>query len=498
MGLFDRFLKQPEVKSYSSPQVLLGLHGKTPQFNNWDTEKAIKEGFKHSTWVYSCINVRATSASSIPWVVQKKTSQGWENVEDESNPLVRLVNRPNPDMSWAMLIEYCVQHLDLSGNAYWSKVRAGNQVRELWVLQPQFMRVIPGLERLVDQYEYHLGLGRKQMPPEDVIHFKYLDPNNLYFGVSPIISAAQAVDIDNEAERFQKVSLENRGLSDLAVKVPLEATEEQIQQMRTAFNREHGGPRNARKALITSADITQLGTTAAELDFTESRKFIRDEICSAFGVPPPMVGSYENATLANIQTARQIFWRDTMIPLLSKLESYINLQLVNEYGPNLRITYDLSQVDSLQENYSEKITNAKGLHSMGIPFNVINKRLELGFVEVDGGDVGYLPSGLLPTNFDSSTPSLEDLPTSDAAAIAYGEPSEKPQIEAQSSVQETALNGAQVTSLLNIIQQVSTGQLPLDTAKEVIGGSFPFMSTEQIDAMLKPLVNFKPQQEIDV
>lgn len=416
------FARPLEVKSVSAPQVLFGLSGRTPQFNDWNTEKAIKEGYKHSTWVYSCINLRATSASSVPWVVQRKTPEGWENFEEPGHPLVRLLHRPNPSTTWQEMIEYCVQHLDLSGNAFWSKIRAGEQVRELWVLPPQHIRAVPGLTRLVDKYEYHLGLARRDVMPEDIMHFKYLDPNNLYFGMSPLVSAAQAVDIDNEAERFQKVSLENRGLSDLAVKVPLEATEQQVQQMREAFSREHGGPRNARKTLITSADVMQLGSTAAELDFTESRKFIRDEICSAFGVPPPMVGSYENATLANIETARKIFWRDTMVTLLSKIETVINMQLVHEFGSEFRITYDLTKVDALQENLTEKVNNAKNLWAMGVPFDHINQVLEMGFDEVPGGDVGYLPSGLLPTDFMGDAGMMQD-PGLDAkalGALAYG------------------------------------------------------------------------------
>jgi hypothetical protein len=160
-----------------------------------------------------------------------------------------------------------------------------------------------------------------------------------------------------------------------------------------------------------------LNTTAAELDFVESRRFIRDEICSAFGVPPPMVGNYERATLANIETARQIFWRDTMIPVLDKISGILNLQLVAEYGSELRLRYDLTQVDALQENYTEKVNNAKGLWSMGLPWNEINRRLEMGFDEVEGGEIGYLPAGLLPTNFEETA---EPLDPTVAKNLAYG------------------------------------------------------------------------------
>jgi HK97 family phage portal protein len=414
MRLLD-FFRRTEQKSYSSPELLLSYYGKTPQFNSWDASKAIKEGFKHSTWVYSCVNLRASSAASVPWIVERYAGDEWQTVE--GTPLNALLDKPNADMDWATMIQYCVQHLDLSGNAYWSKVRAGNRVAELWPLMPDALRVVPGSTRLVDRYEYNLGIARRDIPPEDMIHFKYPDPGNLWFGCSPLHSAAQAVDIDNESERFQKVSLENRGLSDIHFEIPPDATAEQVRQLRDIYAEQQAGPRNARKALFSSAKATMLNTTAAELDFVESRRFIRDEICSAFGVPPPMVGNYERATLANIETARQIFWRDTMIPVLDKISGILNLQLVAEYGSELRLRYDLTQVDALQENYTEKVNNAKGLWSMGLPWNEINRRLEMGFDEVEGGEIGYLPAGLLPTNFEETA---EPLDPTVAKNLAYG------------------------------------------------------------------------------
>jgi HK97 family phage portal protein len=418
MGFLDRF-KRTEQKSFSSPELLLAYYGKTAQFNDWDTEKAIKEGYKHSTWVYSCINLRASSAASVPWIVERETSEGWEL--DTESDLAKLIARPNPDMDFASMIEYAVQHQDLSGNAYFSKVRDARQtVGALWVLMPNAMRVVPGATRLVQNYEYNLGVVRKDIPPEDVIHFKYPDPGNMWFGVSPLRSAAQAVDIDNEAERFQKVSLENRGMSDIHFEVPADATQEQVDYLREMYQRGQAGPRNARKALFTSAKVTTMNTTAAELDFTESRKFIRDEICSAFGVPPPMVGNYEKATLSNIETARKIFWRDTMIPVLDRMNACLNMHLANEF-PGYRIRYDLTQVDALQENFTEKVNNARNLWSMGLPWNEINQRLELGFEEIEGGEVGYLPSGLLPTNFaNEPTEELRSLDRTELGRIAYG------------------------------------------------------------------------------
>ena len=54
-------------------------------------------------------------------------------------------------------------------------------------------------------------------------------------------------------------------------------------------------------------------------------------------------------------------------------------------------------------------------------------------------------------------------------------------------IQGLALNGAQVTSLVNVITQVGTGALPPDTAKSLIASAFPALTTEMIDSMIDPI-----------
>lgn len=491
MGILDKFFsKQVEEKSYSAPALMVQQYGRNPRFNDWNTEKAIQEGYKNSTWVYACVKLRASAVSSVPWKAEKRVgADQWQH--EPQSELQQLLDRPNPDMDRALFFKYIVQHLDLSGNSFVSKVRAGtsNTPKELWTLMPQKIQVVAGDIRLVKEYIYD-GQGKKVILPEDMIQFLYPDPANLYFGVSPLMSAAQAVDIDNEAERFQKASLENRGLADLHFEVPPDATAEQVAQLRTIFQEQQAGPRNARRALFSSAKATSLNVSAAELDFVESRKFVRDEICSAFGVPPPMVGNYEKATLSNIETARQIFWRDTIVPLLDELETKLNLSLAPDFGPEWRIKYDVSNITALQENFNEKVANAQQLFAIGVPFNTLNAKLKLGFDDVDGGDVGYLPSGLLPTDFEATFTEATQPP--EPAKIENENEVTATEVAAASTVQETAMNGAQVSSLLSIVAQVAAGEIPADTARGIIASAFPLVPSDEIDAMLNPLSNFTP------
>lgn len=65
----------------------------------------------------------------------------------------------------------------------------------------------------------------------------------------------------------------------------------------------------------------------------------------------------------------------------------------------------------------------------------------------------------------------------------------------QGDVQATALNGAQITSLLSIVTAVATGQLPADSAKASLLGSFPLMAPTLIDQIIAPLLQFSPVQQ---
>lgn len=59
-------------------------------------------------------------------------------------------------------------------------------------------------------------------------------------------------------------------------------------------------------------------------------------------------------------------------------------------------------------------------------------------------------------------------------------------------IQGTALNGAQVSSLLEIATLLATGQIPFESAKALIQAAFPLMTPEQIDAIVGPLKSFAP------
>lgn len=80
-------------------------------------------------------------------------------------------------------------------------------------------------------------------------------------------------------------------------------------------------------------------------------------------------------------------------------------------------------------------------------------------------------------------------PTADGALppMAAGAPA-----SGATTVQDTAMNGAQVSSLIALITECAAKALPPETAKAIIRAAFPMVREDLIDDMLTPLKNFEP------
>lgn len=386
------------VKNYTGPQLVpawrLGIQGQ----KGWDYSVAVAEGYDASAIVYACVEKRAKLIASVPWIAKKKTRDGLQDAPDSD--LQRIVNSPNPDQSWYELIYNASQSLDLAGHAFISELKAGsrNLPQELWYLSPDKMKIKPGSTALIDYFEY----DRKRIERNNMIMLKMPNPSNPWFGMPVLKSAGRAVDVDREAGIWQKVSLQNRGGSDIAIEVPDGTTQEQVDAFRKQYAENQQGPQNARKPIITSAKITQLGQTAVELDFVASRNAVWTEICAVFGMSLANLGMLADVNLANAQAMDKALWQNTIIPQLELIKRQLNHQLASEYGQEWVLDYDLSGVAALQEADAEKIAKAQALFAMGVPFDVLSQRFNLGIDAITGGDIGYIPSGLIPTNLDLS------------------------------------------------------------------------------------------------
>ncbi|SDY22888.1 phage portal protein [Thermoactinomyces sp. DSM 45892] len=384
--------------SGGAPIFIGNQHG-VPQFNSWDAEKAIREGYQSSTWVYACVKKLADQVASVPLVVWKKSGvKKSEWIRAPEHPLEQLLQMPNSRMTGIQMNKAMTTYLHLAGNHYWYIIEIGGVPRELWPLRPDRVRPIPSNTDFIGGYQYNLDGVSLCFDVNEISHFRFLDPCNDFLGMSSLQAVARIVDTDHEAVDWNKNSMENRAVPPGALVADGNLTEDQFTRLKGEVEQKISGVRNARKPLLLEAGLKwqSFAISPTDMDFIEGRRINREEICAAFGVPPVLVGIQDQSTYNNYETAKRALWEDTIIPYLEDIVAQINQDLTPRFGDNLWVEPDLTEIPALQEKFDDKVTSAQKLWSMGIPFSKLNERLELGMDDIPDADTQWVPSSMVP------------------------------------------------------------------------------------------------------
>ena len=401
LALLPKADGKPKVSPF---QVMSTQPANVPVYTDMTVRKATRQGYKVSVSVYRCVRVIVQAASAIPWLVEDKDG---EPIKD--HPLARVLAHPNPQFSGQDMMELLIAHSLLVGNALWMPIIVGKRVTEIWPVMPDLVKPVPSdvPGEWLKAWQVHERSGALQdLPPDHFIHFMQLDPGNLFWGTSPLMAAARTIDTDNEAQDTQKVSMQNRGLHDGVFTHEAVMTPEQFEEARVQIRETFLAKSKRREPWVLGAGAkwNSMGMTSVEMDFIASRLQNKRDIAAAFGISPIFLGDLEQSSYNNMMEARKALYEDVVIPLLDDVKSTLNMRLAPLYG-DVTISYDTSKVAALRPDFSAKVEQAKTLFGMGVPFDQINERLEMGFDEFPNWGLGYLPMTIAPTT--GSAPSAE-------------------------------------------------------------------------------------------
>jgi HK97 family phage portal protein len=390
----------PKAKAPAGGMIINPFSYRTPGqpiYSELSVSKATRQGYKLSVWVYRAIRTIVQSVSGIPWIViDNKTGEVIDGHE-----FTQVWSHPNPEFSGQDMMEYIIGHLKLTGNSLLMPLMVNGRPRQFWVCMPDMIQPIPSQVKgeWLSGYLVTEQDGKQYtVPPETFIHFMQFDPGNPYWGVGDLFAAARTVDTDNEAQDTQKISMQNRAVPDGVFVNENITTVPQWEEARRQIRENYLNKDNKRTPWVMSGQTKwyQMSLSPVEMDFIASRIQNVRGIAAAFGIDPWWLGDREHSTYNNVAEARKALYEDCGIPLLDDIKSTLNLKIAPLYGEDITIDYDLSGITALRDDFGKKVEQAKGLWSMGVPFDQINETLSLGFNEFEGWDLSYLPFSVSP------------------------------------------------------------------------------------------------------
>ena len=195
-----------ETKSFRA-QPLVAMHSVGhPQWSPRNYTSLASAGFAGNAIGYRAVRMIAEAAASVPLLLY----QG--DKEIVAHPMKALLARPNPAQEGRALIENIISFLLVAGNSYIEVSTIDETPRELVVLRPDRVRLVPDTKGWTAQYEYSVNGQSIRLPAENVLHIKLFNPLDDYYGMAPLEAAARAIDTHNSAAGWNELCPVPRGI----------------------------------------------------------------------------------------------------------------------------------------------------------------------------------------------------------------------------------------------------------------------------------------------
>jgi HK97 family phage portal protein len=271
-------------------------------------------------------------------------SSGHRKQLDHTHPIERVLASPNPLVTGSDLLELISQWLDATGNALLLKVRNGfGIVSELWLLPATNFIIERGADELPQYYKFLPT--NNQIPASDIIHIKRPDiRTSPFYGHAIISDMIETAKTDVALRLYQQRFFDNDASPRAYLKFPKGATltQEQIDQIKSAWEAKYRGPQNAGKLSILhdGGEIVPVASGAKEMDFNASRLALRDAIRESFKVPKIVLGDTDAVNLANAETSYRVFMRDVVDYILGKIAASLTKGLATEFPEHITIEHE--------------------------------------------------------------------------------------------------------------------------------------------------------------
>lgn len=421
-----------------------------PSKPGYDVEAAMS-AYAAFPWVYAAAIRASRDFAGLPLVVVKGRRSDAVVLSD--HPLYDLLEQTSLRVTGRQYRAQQWLDLTLAGNSI-GFITGRGRGTVLQRLHPRRVSIETDPQDGWGRYIWEAAGGRVFLSAESIVHVRTPswsdDPRGLW-GTGAIEALHNDLNTDKRASMSASI-LAKRGRPDIIISpgpdTPANAWNQPFRDaLRASLNAllEEGGT----VVVGAEAKIDMPSWSPRDIEFPALRQLVREAVLAVTGVPPHLVG-LPVANYAQAEAQERAYW-ERLQSLAGDVEDACWRPVARRFGSDISVRHDFSKVDVLQAGRTLRQQRVQSWWMMGI--SLADAAAYEGF---------------------------EDLPTppeAPAVPTTPGAPAPLPGLP-DVAVADSALNGAQIASLLQIVFAVANGQLTVDAAVAIILVSFPMIDQE--------------------
>jgi len=344
---------------------------------------------EYAGYVYRAIDVKATNVARVPLYTEQFVGGQW--VKRDFPGIMPLLNGTDasPSQTW-MRIGTTV-YKQMFGEAFWyvNVLEQSRKPFDRLLLYPNRIRVLADDNGKVVGYIYTTEKGQ-QVPLDDdeVVHFKYFNPQNHLRGLGPLQAAGLYVDAERNTMEYIANFLENNATPSGIIVLPATTAEAQFNTFSENWKSRYQGVKNAGKTAILQADgvdFKQISSTLKDMQLNDLRAMSRDDILAIFGISKHIIGVADEGGLgrATAEAHEYIFAKHHVEVELADDINTLN-EALRRYFPAESKTWRIGFTSPVPEDKEYQLNLANSGKNV---MTLNERRALLGLGPVNGGDI---------------------------------------------------------------------------------------------------------------
>ena len=249
---------------------------------------------------------------------------------DGGEMTAELLERPNDKEDWWQFTNKHMRYLMMYGNSFALISRNGfGQVVGLISCTPAEITQIV-IDNQPGNFVYrHNVYG--DIEPSDLLHWR-IAGERPFWGTSPIIQAANALNLALTQEEAGGAMYRTPGLGKVSIESPEAIGPDMVAKLQDAFAAKHGGKDGHLTPIITQGGMTvsQVGQSLSDSEWITARRFSITEISRLYSIPPAFLYDLDKSTLENSAAQMKSYVSTCLSHWMSIFKSEFKIKMDSE------------------------------------------------------------------------------------------------------------------------------------------------------------------------